>query len=355
VRSTWTKARCCGVAAALGLAAGVLTGAPAADAVTVAPAPTSSTGSLSQEVGSATALADRLGAKAAGAYLDQDTGQMVVNVTDQAGARAVRKAGVVPRMVDHSMADLRRARAALRRNVTTPGTAWAVDPSSDKVVLTADRTVTGKKLAAVRSEAERLGGTVRLQKVAGRFTPRISGGDPIYGGGYRCSLGFNVTDGSSYYFLTAGHCGNVASTWYADSGQSQVLGNTVSSTFPGSDYAIVQYSGSASHPGAVGSQDITSAGDAYVGESVTRRGSTTGIHTGTVQALNATVNYSEGSVSGLIQTNVCAEGGDSGGPLYDGTTALGLTSGGNGNCSSGGTTFFQPVGEALSAYGVNVY
>ena len=35
--------------------------------------------------------------------------------------------------------------------------------------------------------------------------------------------------------------------------------------------------------------------------------------------------------------------------------ALGLTSGGSGNCSFGGTTYFQPVTEALSAYGVNVY
>ncbi|WP_241780208.1 trypsin-like serine protease, partial [Streptomyces wadayamensis] len=52
--------------------------------------------------------------------------------------------------------------------------------------------------------------------------------------------------------------------------------------------------------------------------------------------------------------NVCAEPGDSGGALFAGSTALGLTSGGSGNCSSGGTTFFQPVTEALSAYGVSI-
>ena len=67
------------------------------------------------------------------------------------------------------------------------------------------------------------------------------------------------------------------------------------------------------------------------------------------------MNYAEGTVTGLIRTNVCAEGGDSGGPLFAGTTALGLTSGGSGNCSSGGTTFFQPVNEVLSRYGVSVY
>ena len=53
--------------------------------------------------------------------------------------------------------------------------------------------------------------------------------------------------------------------------------------------------------------------------------------------------------------NICAEPGDSGGSLYAGSVALGLTSGGSGNCSSGGTTFFQPVPEVLSAYGVSVY
>ncbi len=58
----------------------------------------------------------------------------------------------------------------------------------------------------------------------------------------------------------------------------------------------------------------------------------------------------------MIQTNVCAEPGDSGGPLYGSNgTAYGLTSGGSGNCSSGGTTFFQPVVEALNAYGMSVF
>src|SRR6185312_15730163 len=104
-----------------------------------------------------------------------------------------------------------------------------------------------------------------------------------------------------------------------------------------------------------GSQDITSSGNATVGESVRRSGSTSHVHSGRVTALNATVNYAEGTVTGLIRTTVCAEGGDSGGPLFAGSKALGLTSGGSGNCSSGGTTFFQPVTEALNTYGVSVY
>ncbi len=114
------------------------------------------------------------------------------------------------------------------------------------------------------------------------------------------------------------------------------------------------------HPGSVNlyngsTQDITSAGTPVVGQTVRRSGSTTGVRSGSVTALNATVTYAEGTVTGLIRTTVCAEGGDSGGALFASTTAYGLTSGGSGNCSAGGTTFFQPVTEALGVYGVSVY
>jgi streptogrisin D len=70
--------------------------------------------------------------------------------------------------------------------------------------------------------------------------------------------------------------------------------------------------------------------------------------------VNASVTYQEGTVDGLIDTNVCAEPGDSGGSLSDGSTALGLPSGGSGDCGSGGETFFQPVPAALSALGASI-
>jgi S1-C subfamily serine protease len=249
------------------------------------------------------------------------------------------------------------ALSALERSVAFSGTAWGVDPSSRQVVVSVDSTVHGSRLAAVRSAVQRLGGTARLQRVPGSFHTDISGGDAIYGSQYRCSLGFNVVKGSAHYFLTAGHCGKVESQWWTSANHSTFLGNTVGATFPGKDYALVQYTaGYTNYPGTVGSQDITHAANAFVGETVTRRGSTTGVHSGTVTALNVTVHYSDGgTVRGLIQTTVCAEPGDSGGPLYDGTAAVGLTSGGSGDCRTGGTTFFQPVTAALSAYGVSVY
>jgi streptogrisin B len=251
-----------------------------------------------------------------------------------------------------SKGQLSAARHAVKQSGVR-GIAWYVDGASHRVVVTADTTVSEAEVAAIKKSAGAFAGAIRIKHVPGAFRPLLSGGDAIYGGQYRCSLGFNVVRGSTYYFLTAGHCGKVATTWYTNSSHTTLIGPTVNYSFPGNDYALVRYANtSLSHPGGF------TVADAFVGESVKRDGSTTGIHSGRVTALNVTVRYVgrlHGVVSGLIQTNVCAEPGDSGGPLYDGTKALGLTSGGSGDCTSGGTTFFQPVREAAKAYGVTVY
>ncbi|MFE5829336.1 S1 family peptidase [Streptomyces sp. NPDC056488] len=241
------------------------------------------------------------------------------------------------------------------------GTAWYTDQATGKVVVTVDSTVSQSEIATLREAAGDNAGNLRIERTAGKINKLIAGGQAIYGGGGRCSLGFNVRSGSTYYALTAGHCTNGGSTWYTNSSQTTVLGSRAGTSFPTNDYGIIRHSNASAADGRVylynGSyRDITAAGNAYVGQSVQRSGSTTGLRGGTVTGLNATVNYGGGDiVYGLIQTNVCAEPGDSGGAMFSGTTALGLTSGGSGNCSSGGTTFFQPVTEALSAYGVSVF
>ena len=233
------------------------------------------------------------------------------------------------------------------------GISWYVDAKADRVVVTADTTVSRAELTTLRQAAGSYAGALSVRRTPGVLTPLLSAGDAIYGGKYRCSLGFNVVSGSTYSFLTAGHCGSLASTWYTNSSHTTLIGPTTGYSFPGNDYAIVRYdNASLTHPGGF------TVADAFVGERVTRDGSTTGVHSGTVTALNVSVRYvghPGGTVSGLIQTNVCAEGGDSGGPLYDGTKALGLTSGGSGDCTSGGTTYFQPAREAANAYGVTIF
>ncbi|MFE7357781.1 S1 family peptidase [Streptomyces sp. NPDC057543] len=236
------------------------------------------------------------------------------------------------------------------------GTAWSIDPATNTLVVTADSTVTQAEIKQIKQSVGANAGAVRIERTAGKLSKLLSGGDAIYAPGWRCSLGFNVHSGSTYYFLTAGHCTDGNPPWYTNSSNTTKIGPTVGSSFPTNDYGLVRYDNtSLAHPGTVGSVTITGAANATVGMSVTRRGSTTGVHGGSVTGLNATVNYGNGDiVYGMIKTNVCAEPGDSGGPLYSGSKAVGLTSGGSGNCSSGGTTYFQPVTEALSAYGVTL-
>ena len=321
------------------LAATPAAAAPGSDASF---APSALAGQLDKQFGTATA----------GSYIDS-AGKVVVNVTDATTAASVKASGATPRFVKHSGATLTAADSTLQTSLKTPGTAFAVDPISNQIVVTVDSTVTGAKLTAVKATVAKLGDTARLETTSGKLSIKISGGDAIYTSSARCSLGFNVRSGSTYYFLTAGHCTNIGTTW---TNGSTTLGTRYATSFPGNDYGVVQYTNTTiTKSGAVGSQDITSSGTPAVGATVYRRGSTTGIHSGRVTALNSTVNYSEGSVSGLIRTTVCAEPGDSGGSLYSGTTALGLTSGGSGNCSSGGVTYFQPVVEPLQRYGLSVF
>lgn len=294
----------------------------------------------------------------AGAYFDQATGKMVVNVTNQAAAAKVRAAGATARLVSRSARQLNAVANGMHGiDARITGIAWFVDPVTNQVVVDVDETVSGADLAEVRAAVAKAGGAARINPVKGQLTRLIRGGNAIYGGSSRCSLGFNVRSGGTYYFITAGHCTDIASAWYANSSHSTKLGDRRGSSFPTNDYGIVRYLSSyTNHPGSIATgQDIRSAGNAYVGQSVLRTGSTTGTHGGEVTGLNATVRYSQGTVYQMIRTNVCAEPGDSGGPLYAGSVALGLTSGGSGNCTWGGTTYFQPVPEVLNRYGVSVY
>jgi streptogrisin D len=329
-------------AAVTTLAAGTMTLTPAQAAPTA----------LSADA--ASVLADSLGtARSAGSYLDA-SGRAVVTVTDAAAAAQVRAKGGVARLVARS--DDRLAAVRSRVDAGVPGTAVWVDPATNQVVVDVDVTVTGTKWSKLQADIAATGGAARVERLPGKLQRTITGGDAIYGGGSRCSLGFNVRSGTTYYFITAGHCTNIASSWYANSARTTLLGTRTGTSFPGNDYGIVRYSTSyTNHPGAVGSQDITSAGTPAVNQTVTRRGSTTGTRSGRVTALNTTVYYAQGAVYGMIRTTVCAEPGDSGGSLYSGSTAYGLTSGGSGNCSTGGITYFQPVPEVLSRYGVSVY
>ena len=159
-----------------------------------------------------------------------------------------------------------------------------------------------------------------MQRTAGKYTTKIAGGDAIHGDGGRCSLGFNVTLDGKPAFLTAGHCTTAIASWSEAEGGPEIA-KSGDGKFPGNDYGIATYTGDTEHPSEVdlydgSTQAISAAAEAEVGQKVTRSGSTTQVHDGEVKAVDASVSYPEGTVDGLIQTDVCAEPGDSGGSLF---------------------------------------
>ena len=141
------------------------------------------------------------------------------------------------------------------------GLAWYVDTAADRVVVTADSSVSSGDVASIKRQAGPAATAIRVERAAGVFRPLLAAGDAIYGSKYRCSLGFNVVSGSTFYFLTAGHCGKPEKTWWTSANHSTLIGPTIGYSFPGNDYALVRYdNASLPHPGGY------TVGDARVGQ-----------------------------------------------------------------------------------------
>ncbi|MCP2269644.1 S1 family peptidase [Actinokineospora diospyrosa] len=300
------------------------------------------------------ALRKQLANRHGGSWYDAGRGKLVVAVTDTGAAAAARSAGADAVVVSRTEAQLDDLKAKLDANLArSPKTvpAWYVDVTSNKIVVKSR----GSALAAARAFVAASGVPADAVAVeASDESPRklidVVGGNAYYiGSGTRCSVGFSVNGG----FITAGHCGRTGATTTTPSG------SFAGSSFPGNDYAFVRVNSGNTMIGAVnnysgGRVAVAGSTEAPVGSSICRSGSTTGWHCGTIQARNSSVTYPEGTITGLIRTNVCAEPGDSGGSAISGSQAQGVTSGGSGNCSSGGTTYFQPVNEILQVYGLSL-
>jgi len=310
-------------------------------------------------------LRTALGSDFAASRFDAQSGKLVVDVADASRAAEVTAAGAVAKVVDNSAVELDAVKSKLDQgsaSMPKSVTGWYVDDATNSVVVS----VYGNDAAATKWAAG-FGADVRVQHVAVRPQTfwNLIGGQAITTGGSRCSLGFNARAGTTRYVITAGHCGNLGGTW---SGVGGTIGPVANSSFPTNDYARIRVTSTAAVSTPLvdrysSGSDVTVAGSTAAGNgaAVCRSGSTTGWHCGSITGLNQTVCYSQGCVYQTIRTNVCAEPGDSGGSLVtnpgSGTRvqAQGMTSGGSGNCSSGGTTYYQPVNEALSVYGMTLY
>ncbi|MFF8453036.1 S1 family peptidase [Streptomyces albidoflavus] len=299
------------------------------------------------------------GAAYGGSWFDAEKGALVVAVSDRAAADAVTGAGASVRLVEHSAKTLDAAKERIDGLDAPRGVAgWRVDPQANSVVVSVVGDQADGKAVRGFVERARAAGPVEVETVAAApetFAAGTVGGDPYYTGNVRCSIGFSVHGG----FVTAGHCGPTGQGVSGWDGSG--IGSFQGSSFPGDDMAYVSVgNGWWTEPvvlgwGTVSDQLVRGSAEAPVGASICRSGSTTHWHCGTVLAKNETVNYSQGAVHEMTKTSVCAEGGDSGGSFISGDQAQGVTSGGWGNCSGGGETWYQPVNEILGRYGLTLH
>jgi streptogrisin C len=291
----------------------------------------------------------------AGSWLGKDGTTLNIAITDAGLADEVRAAGARPKLVERSVSQLDGAKRALDRTATKadrdlPG--WYVDVAANKVVVQAlpgdtDDALELAEDAGIPADAVK----VVVTKAAPKPLADVIGAEAYFvnlgGQQSRCSIGFAVEGG----FVTAGHCGAEGTETLDRDNLDQ--GVVVASVFPGTaDMGVVATNAGVELQPFVNDFDgnalpVGGSTEAPVGAAVCRSGSTTGTFCGTILAKNQTVNYPEGAVTGLTRTDVCAEGGDSGGPWLSGDQAQGVTSGGSGDCTAGGETFFQPLAEIL--------
>lgn len=303
-------------------------------------------------------LRSSLGDVFGGSVFDVSSGELTVNITDKSAASEVRSAGAVPNVVDHGEPALNAVMTDLNKEGTADYsdiTSWYTDTEADTVVITVKPGASSEgsqfaKGAGVDSAAV----TVQESKAKPRPYADVRGGDAYSTGGGRCSIGFSVEGG----FVTAGHCGPEGTQVSSEDGSG--TGTVAGAVFPGNDMAHAQTDSNWTPQPVVndyqgGTVTVGGSQETPEGGAICRSGSTTGWHCGTVESKNQSVDYGGGDVvNGLTRTDVCAEPGDSGGSWLTDDQAQGVTSGGSGNCSSGGVTFFQPVNPILDEFGVSL-
>ncbi|MGG5257844.1 S1 family peptidase [Phycicoccus avicenniae] len=313
---------------------------------------------------------DRRGVATDGAYFDGE--RLVVLVDSPAAARSVQAEGLVARQ-GRGQSDLdaiaRTAQAAAK------GSSELVSLTPDLAGQTVVAEVAPDAPASLRSALARVAG-VTVEEGA----PLTTQADVVPGRimdlspGTNCSLGFpGTTSSGNNVLLTAGHCVEGLPDILDANGTH--IGKGVSSRFvtgaASVDMGLMDIDAEDvgrpyvdTRGGLSGNVPVYGASKNPVGSDICKAGNTTGWTCGQVQAYNVTVNYQGGtSVSGLARATVCTEGGDSGG-AYIGTNnyAQGMTSGGpvgvecgfNAGYGAGSYSFYQPVVDAASYYGVTV-
>ncbi|MFG3336555.1 S1 family peptidase [Streptomyces tendae] len=325
---------------------------------------------------------DRSGVATDGAYFTAD-GKLTVNVSSATAATQVRRHGLAARVPQRGERALDRIKAsldavALRK--TPDGIAsWSVDLPSDTVTI---HVIPGRTSAAAQSflkAAATHGKAVRVVRDGQRLETQAK----VYPGsrmtwtnsqgGWLCSVGYGARDSSGrQYLVSAGHCVADLTDLYFD---NKHFAKGVHSRYAlgtrSVDMGIAQVDSDDSIATQVGTWGSTSniavqgSNRAASGSALCKSGQTTHWTCGRVGSYNVTVTYKDGHggpdtvVTGLASSSVCTQGGDSGGAYISGNQAQGMTSGGpiGQQCSgtnSRGSSYFQPLDDALSYYGLTL-
>ena len=317
-----------------------------------------------------------------GAFFDSAR-RLVVNVQSATAAEVARAHGLTPRTVVRGEQALTR----LQNQVQA-----LADKSGSKQVQTIGADLPTDRLQVVLQPGAQTPATVALVKqlkaipgvdVSTNTTTLAMTADVIGGQimdlvpGTNCSLGYpGTTSNGNNVLLTAGHCVEGNPDILNRSGTH--IGRGIASRFrtgsPSVDMGLMDIDSEDIGRGYIDNRNgqttrVTGSSKAPVGSTICKAGNTTGWTCGSITQYNLTVNYggAGGSItrtSGLARSTVCTEGGDSGGAYISGTTAQGMTSGGpndghdcgwnQGHNATGSYSFYQPVVDAASYYGVTL-
>ncbi|MFI6511831.1 S1 family peptidase [Streptosporangium sp. NPDC050855] len=304
-------------------------------------------------------LSRSLGPRFGGAWLRPKTAHtLMVATTSASDIPQIVEAGAQAEVVSTSLAELTRIKqrldAALPPHPFVSSVRY-IDIKTNKVVVLTPEPGLAQTFIA-KADVDRSSVVVLPSTEVPRPLYDLVGGTAYYTGvTSRCSIGFSVLRGTREGFVSAGHCGRKGSTTTGFNRVEQ--GVFEGSVFPGSDHSWVAVNDRwratpTVNNGEGSTMVVTGAMAAVEGASICRSGSTTDFHCGLIQQRDASVTYPQGTVFGLTRTTVCAEPGDSGGSLVSLDQAQGIASGGSGDCALGGVTYFQPIGEILTAYGL---
>lgn len=303
-----------------------------------------------------------------GAFYDGE--QLVVHV-EPAQAAAARAQGLTPRTTGPGQSELTAAAAAVPQLAgadLAQVQSWGPDIETQSVVVTVAPTADPALAERLRAQGLTVetGDAEGVAPTADVVPGQIMDLDP----GTNCSLGYpGTTSDGDNVLLTAGHCVEGLPDILDRNGEH--IGVGVDTRFatgaPSVDMGLMDIDDEDTGVGYVDTRNgstvtVTGASAAPVGTAICKAGNTTGWTCGEIEGYNLTVNYGgTTSTSGLARASVCTEGGDSGGAYISGSTAQGMTSGGpvgaecgfNGG-DVGSYSFYQPVVDAASYYGVTV-